>query len=68
MDTILRSDKQPPGRNSQMERLLLWYDRKFLIYNPHHKFYKDQDQDEDIDTFIKNFYDPDDIIKVDDDV
>lgn len=46
METILKCDREPLGNNRQLERLLLWYDRKYAIHNRHHEFYKDQEQDD----------------------
>ena len=52
------------GQNQDYIKLLLWYDRKYSLSNWHHEFYRINDEDNDLNVFIKKYYDPDEIIKV----
>lgn len=64
IDTILRSDKSKMGKNRDYDKLALWYDRKYPLTNRHHDFYRINEEDHDLNVFIKKYYDPDEIIKI----
>lgn len=64
VDTILKSDKEMLGQNTQQQRLILWYDRKLRICNPQHALYMENDLK--LETFIQKLYNPDEITRVND--
>lgn len=52
------------GKNRDYNKLVLWFDRKYPLTNWHHEFYRIDDEDHDLNVFIKKYYDPDEIIKI----
>lgn len=52
------------GNNRDYEKLVLWYDRKYPLTNRYHDFYRIDEEEHDLNVFIKKFYDPDEVIKI----
>lgn len=65
--TILKSDKATPGRNPYLARLILWHDRKCPIFQPHNESFQPEEEDEEVEAFVKKYLDPNEITQVADD-